>query len=482
MFKDRSPLRTIIIISLITVLVLAGCSSSSANTTATGEGVVSSITVTDKIETSGNLSASQLVQLTWGTDGLIEQVNVKVGQKVNEGDILAALKSDSVTTDMIMAQAVLATAQRDLQTMTASNLTLAQAQQAVLSTRKLVETAQNNMTALDYPRGSDALIANYKAQIWDAQKNLTITSKKYKDVQTHPDGSTEKTAALLAMTNAQMKLTELVSTLNYITAKATQSDYDDAKAALDVARANFEDAKRKRDIIKDGMDPLVLAAAQAKVAAAQAVVNGSQTIAPFSGEVIAVQAVNGNAVKKGDNSVALVDRNTLKIDTQIDETSISAVAIGNAVEVTMDSLPGEILKGKVTLINPIGSVVNGLVKYTVTLSLEPTQKPLLFGATASVVIITGDPHATLAVPVSAVQSDSKGEYLNVVQADGNTQRVDIVSGDLVDSLVTVTTTGILTEGARVELGATSGSSSSSSNNQGGGGIMVPGAGGGPGGG
>jgi hypothetical protein len=88
----------------------------------------------------------------------------------------------------------------------------------------------------------------------------------------------------------------------------------------------------------------------------------------------------------------------------------------------------------------------------------------------------------LAVPVSAVQSDSKGEYLNVIQADGSTQRVDIVSGDLVDSLVTVTSTGTLAEGANVELGATSSSSSSSSRNQGGGGIMMPGVGGGPGGG
>ncbi len=482
MNKDRSVLRTIFIISMIAALALAGCSSAASSSTAIGEGVVSSLTITDKIETTGNLSASQLVQLTWGTDGLIEQVNVKVGQKVKEGDILAALKSDSVTTDMITAQADLATAQRDLETMTASNLTLAQAQQNVLTTRKALEVAQNNLDALDYPRGSDALIKNYKAKIWDAQKNLTLTSKKYKDVQTHPDGSQEKTDALLAMTQAQMNLTELVSTLNWITAKATQSDYDEKKAALDVARANNEDAKRKRDIVKDGVDPLVLSAAKAKVAAAQAVVNGSQTIAPFDGEIIAVQAVNGNAVKKGESSVAMVDRNTLKIDTQIDETSIAAVAIGNNVEVSMDSLPGVVLKGKVTLINPIGAVVNGLVKYTVTLSLESTDKPLLFGATASIVIITGEPHAMLAVPINAIQTDSKGEYLNVIQADGSTQRMDIVSGDLVDSLVTITTTGTLAEGAKVELSTSSSSSNSSNrNNQGGGGIMVPGAGGPPGG-
>jgi hypothetical protein len=38
-----------------------------------------------------------------------------VGQKVKEGEVLASLKSDSVTIDMITAQTTLATAQRDLQ-------------------------------------------------------------------------------------------------------------------------------------------------------------------------------------------------------------------------------------------------------------------------------------------------------------------------------------------------------------------------------
>jgi len=482
--KDRSVFKISVFVFLVTAMLLTSCASSTSNSGATSEGVVSSVTITDKIETSGNLSAGQLVQMTWATDGLIEQVNVKVGQKVKEGDILAALKADSVTTDMITAQADLATAQRDLEDLVSSNLTATQAQQTVLTTREAVETAQNNLDGLSYPRASDALIKNTQAKIWDAQKTLTLAYKAYKEVQHHVDGDPQKTAALLALTQAQLDLNTLVTTYNWYVGKATQSDYDDAKAALDVARANWEDAKRKRDIVKNGADPLALAAAKAKVAAAQAVVNGIQTIAPFDGEVIAVQAVSGDAVKQGNNSVAMVDRNTLKVDTQIDETGISSVAIGNSAEVTMDSLPGVTLKGKVSLINPIGATVNGLVKYTVTISLDPSNEHLLFGATANVVIITGAPHKMLAVPVSAVQTDSKGEYVVAVAADGSTQRVDVTSGDLSGSLVTITTTGKLAEGDTVELGASSSSSSSSSssggNNRGGGGI-IPGAGGGPGG-
>ncbi len=478
MHKDRSVFKIIIIVSLVAALTLAGCASSTTTST-NSEGVVSSVTITDKIETSGNLSAAQLVQLTWGTEGLIETVNVKIGQKVKEADILATLKADSVTTDMITAQATLATAQRDLQDMVSSNLNLAQAQQAVLTTRKAVETAQTNFDGLAYPRASDVLIKNTQAKIWAAEKTLTLANKAYKEVQHNPDGDPSKTTGLLALTNAQMSLNTLVLTYNWYTAKSTQEDYDIAKAALDVARANWEDAKRKRDIVKGGVDPLVLTAAQAKVAAAQAVVNGALTIAPFDGEVIAVQAVSGNAVAKGANSVAMVDRNTLKIDTQIDETSIGSLTLGDKVEVTMDSLPGVTLKGKVTLINPIGSVVNGLVKYTVTLSLDPTDQPLMFGATANVVIITGEPHKMLAVPVTAIQTSTKGEYVEVILADGSTQQVAVTSGDLSGNLVTITTTGKLAEGDNVVL-STSGTSSGTTTRNNGGGNFFPG--GGPGGG
>ena len=174
----------------------------------------------------------------------------------------------------------------------------------------------------------------------------------------------------------------------------------------------------------------------------------------------------------------MVDRNTLKIDTQIDETSIPSVSVGDNVEVTMDSLPGTVLKGKVTLINPIGATSNGLVKYMVTVSLESTDKPLLFGATANVTIITGEPHAMLAVPINAVQTNSKGEFVNVINADGSTTRVDVVSGDLAENLVTITTTGKLAAGDKVET-VISSSTSGNNNNQGGG-MRFPG-GGGPGG-
>jgi multidrug efflux pump subunit AcrA (membrane-fusion protein) len=486
MSPKNSFFRTSLAVFLISALLLAGCSTSTSKS-GSSLGVVSTVTVTDKVETSGNLSADKLATLKWGTGGVVEKVNVQVGDKVKLNDVLSSLRLDSVDADIATGQSELATAQRDLQDMLDSTTSLAKAQLAVITARAEVETAQNNLDALDYARASDVYIKNLEAQILAAEKTLTLATRRYKEVQHHTDGDAQKTQAVLAMTSAQMDLNSLKATLNWLTAKATQADYDEAKANLEVARAALEDAKRTRDNVKDGADPLKVAAARGKVTAAQATVNTMYIIAPFDGEVISVQAGVGNSVKSADSAVELVDRQTLKVETLVDETTISSVSVGDPAAISMDSLPGEVLSGKVSRINRIGSTVNGLVKYTVIVAVDPTEKPVLFGATVNVTITTGEPQAMLAVPVGAVQTDTQGEYVTLVKAGGGTQRVAVTSGDLVETLVTITLAapGELKAGDQLQLGvgSTSSSSSSSSNKNSdpGGGIPIPGAGGPPGG-
>jgi hypothetical protein len=75
------------------------------------------------------------------------------------------------------------------------------------------------------------------------------------------------------------------------------------------------------------------------------------------------------------------------------------------------------------------------------------------------------------VPISAVQTDTKGEYVNRIAADGTAQQVRITSGQIVGERVVIV--GDLKEGDQVSLSSTSSSSSSSRNNQRGPGIFGP---------
>ena len=75
-------------------------------------------------------------------------------------------------------------------------------------------------------------------------------------------------------------------------------------------------------------------------------------------------------VSTGDLSVNIADMDHLYVETQVDESDIANVKLGNQAEVTLDAVSGVTLTGKVTAINPVGENVSGLVKYTVRVDLD----------------------------------------------------------------------------------------------------------------
>jgi len=478
--KTNLPLKFLALL-LLSALLLTGCAgaASAAATTASTTGSVTSVTSADTIETSGNLGADQLTALTWGTGGTVEKVNVKTGQSVKAGQVLAILKADSVSSAIITAQSDLASAQRDLQTLMQSQAAQAAAQLAVANAEQAVSDAQIASDSLNYPRASEALVNNTDAKITQAKRAVMMATDRYRMVQRRADGDPLKTEAELALTNAQLSLNTLIATYNWYTGTATSIDADLAAANLSSAKAALADAQSKWEILKNGPDPVDVAASQARVDVAQSTVNSMAIIAPFDGEVLTVQTAAGNPVNSGDAAIEMVNLNTLKVEALVDETVISSVAVGNEAEVSLDLLPGVTLKGKVTVISAIGTTVDGLIKYTVTIALEPTAEQVRFGATANVILHTGEAQTLLAVPLTAVQSDSQGEYVSVIGTDGSTRRVIVESGDLSSGLVTLKASADLKEGDQVQLvsASSSGTTSNASSASQGGGLPLPGGGG-----
>src|SRR5262245_44859213 len=73
---------------------------------------VSTVTVVDTVQASGNLNAFQSASLSWKTSGAIKTINVKIGDRVHKGDVLATLDNASVPQSVISAQADLIPAQQ----------------------------------------------------------------------------------------------------------------------------------------------------------------------------------------------------------------------------------------------------------------------------------------------------------------------------------------------------------------------------------
>ncbi|MBI3151276.1 MAG: efflux RND transporter periplasmic adaptor subunit [Chloroflexi bacterium] len=416
LFKNKKTRAWSIAVVVILVGTLGWTMFGSSNTSAdaaSAEAFVVSLNVAETVETSGSLEAQPFASLAWKTGGVVEQVNVQVGDFVKEGDILAELQPSSTSASIVAAQADLVNAQKKLDDLLKSGTDLAQA-------------------AIDLKDAQEAYD--------DAVYYLRYLNNDTKIPQTL------YTAELVQTRNGW----EYKYETDNFKGPAPEDWIIEAENDLALKKAQMEDAQREYERLLAGETSLDVKAAQAEVEAAQTSVNSLYILAPFDGEVLSVDDLAGDTVNSGELSVNLADLDHLYVDTQVDESDVAKVKLGNQAQATLDAMPGVTLTGKVAAINPVGEVVSGLVKYKVRIDLDKVEGDMFLplGTTTNVVIQVGDSAATLAVPITAIQNDSIGEYVWVIQSDGSTARVDIVSGSIVGDLVAVS--GDLKEGERVQ--------------------------------
>jgi multidrug efflux pump subunit AcrA (membrane-fusion protein) len=115
---------------------------------------------------SGNVYSNQTAIISWATAGRIATVNVKQGDTVKAGQVLATLDPTSLTDNtVILAQQNLITAQQNLQNLKDSTVTRANDQLALAQAQQAVTNAQNARDLLNYSRGqngnADAAWAEY---------------------------------------------------------------------------------------------------------------------------------------------------------------------------------------------------------------------------------------------------------------------------------------------------------------------------------
>ena len=370
----------------------------SANATAdtASEMTVVSLEVAETVETSGSLEAQPFASLKWKTGGVVEAINVQPGDFVKADDVLLTLQPASTTASIVAAQADLVTARKNLDDLLESDTASAKAVVDLQKAQDAYDTARDYYDSLFEPYEYDTIV--------------------YKKLGGHIIPS--------------IKVVEVD--------EADAETIAEAEADMLLRQAQLEDAQRTFDRLKDGPNAQDILAAQARVDAAQATVNMLSIIAPFDGVILSVDQRVGDVVNASELSVNMADLDHLYVETQVDESDVAKVKVGDQAEVTLDAVAGVTLTGRVAAVNPVGQAVGGLVKYNVRIELDSVQDVFLpLGATANVVIKIGGSQATLAVPIVAIQNDSQGEYVWVVRA-GTPVRVDVVGGSILGDMVAVT--------------------------------------------
>jgi HlyD family secretion protein len=344
--------------------------------------------LTASIGATGTVRSKQTAVLVWQTNGAVDTVNVKVGDNVPEGFVMAFLDKSSLSPSIIMAEADLVNAQATLDNLLNSDTALAQAVIALRDAKNAYEKA------LDYRESLDGLI------------DITEIVKKKKKT---PFG--------------EIEVTEIKKYKGY--ADATTIAKADEQLALTAAR--LEDAQRTYDRLSAG-NQAEIKAAQARVDAALATLNLSRIIAPFSGIVTESYPLSGDQVNTGTKAFRIDDLSSLFVDVEVSEVDINSVAVGQAAVLTFDAVLGREYQGVVMSVAPTGTVTQGVVNFKVTVELTNADSLVKPGMTAAVEITVRELQDVILIPNRAVRSIEGVRYVYVLENGQAVQkRIRIIS-------------------------------------------------------
>ncbi len=123
-------------------------------------------------------------------------------------------------------------------------------------------------------------------------------------------------------------------------------------------------------------------------------------IAPLDGHIISTAVVPGQVVVTAQTVFTMSDR--LIVQANVDETDLSHVQLGQAVDITFDSFPDAHLTGKVHEIAYDATTVNNVTTYLVNIYLDHTPAYVRSGISANVYLLISDRPDVLHIPTDAI--------------------------------------------------------------------------------
>jgi RND family efflux transporter MFP subunit len=187
---------------------------------------------------------------------------------------------------------------------------------------------------------------------------------------------------------------------------------------------------------------------------------------PIAGSVSARAVDEGQAVRKGDLLLTLVDTRMLELKGRIGVDDAAGVRIGQKVTFTLDAAPGKTFDGLVARIDPLADP--GTRQVGVYAQLPNGSHQLVAGQYARGRIAAGGTKAQgLAVPSSAVRTATDGSHSVLVISNGRVVKRPVETGaiDQVNGLTIITSglrqgeqviagTAAIADGAAVQLPTT----------------------------
>ena len=281
----------------------------------------------------------------------------------------------------------------------------------------------------------------------------------------HPIDSVEVSSRITARLktvnvkeNDQVKAGQVLATLDAkdYEAKRDQAQYKVTNAKAEYDRVSYlysigADTQKQVEDAQMNYDTAVSALTQASSDADE-----TNILAPIDGTVVGEPKTVGTmAVATSDNPTVIMriaNLSSKEIKAKVDETDIGNIAVGQPATFTVDAFTDKTFTARVTAIAQTDTTNSwdttsstttttsssaSVIYYYVTLAVDDPENLLLPAMTARVDIHTADRPDALAIPLSALKTDTTGSYVVILNSDGTQENRYVETGIYSDEYVEI---------------------------------------------
>jgi RND family efflux transporter MFP subunit len=371
---------------------------------------------------TGKVEPTARSALSFKTTGTLAELDAEVGQIVQAGQILASLDPGSLEANLLGAEADLIGAQQALedllegpseQQITQAEMVLAQARDSL----RIAEYTWNNQQ--EGRRASSDTIRGAEARLTLAQVKVDQAAADYNTLSGRPSDDPGKASALTKLVAARADRDSALRNVNWYKGHPTEIQQAILDSEVAVAQAGLLQAEQDLADFRAGPDANAVESAEARLRAAQAVVDQAWLISPIDGTVLSVNHGVGDSIVPGEIEIVIADLSSLHIDTSVDELDVGDVLVGQEVEITLDALPNLVMAGSVAGIDLTPDIGSTITQYPVRVELESVDDLVRVGMTAALSILVADKEDVVLVPNWALGFDSENGEIFVFVMVGN---------------------------------------------------------------
>jgi HlyD family secretion protein len=464
-------------------------------------------TLTTSVSGTGQVEASDQIDIKPQTDGRLTNVNVKKNQQVKTGDVIAVIDQQSAANSVAQARASLQQAQANYDklmagatqnTIATQQLSLNSAQQALDQAKTdYKNTVADQQTSVNKSL-STFLNADLQAVPSDLLGSVTVTvSGGYTGTTqgqytistfTAGDGLHYQTSGLgnqsgvlnrglsLPLGNGLYVTFSSTGTLSpstvwtidipnkrsssyinnlsaYNAAVQNQTEaVQKAQASIDSAQNNLTKTQLSYDSTVAAPTASDIASAKAQTTSAQAQLANAETAyqntilkAPFDGVVAAVDFSTGDKVTAGTAIATLITKQQVA-KFSLNEVDAAKVKVGQQATLTFSAVSDLTLTGKVADVDNIGTVSQNVVSFNVKILLDTQNELIKPGMSVSVTVITDVKQDILMVPTAAIKTSNSQSYVEAL-VNGKPEQHSVTAGSSNDTDTEVS--GDVKEGDKV---------------------------------